>query len=125
MSDKETTSKKQRLLLAALAEFAEYGISGARMDRLAKRAGVSAGLVYTYFTNKDGLFDAVYDAIVAQTVEAIPITADDLGAYAGRLYDGNQEHPDVMRFIAWYTLERGATAEKRPSVERSMAEKVA
>ena len=107
MNDQETTSKKQRLLLAALAEFAEYGISGARMDRLAKRAGVSAGLVYTYFTNKDGLFDAVYDAIVAQTVEAVPITADDLGAYAGRLYDGlKAESPDLAAGFGVGDLEQ-------------------
>ena len=117
--------KKRRLLLeAALEEFAAYGVAGARVDRLAKRAGISAGLVYSFYENKDGLFEAVFDLIVEQTVAAIPIDADDLGDYAGRLYDAGTAHPDVLRFVAWYQLERGDPGARRASTTAAMAGKV-
>src|SRR3954469_18224675 len=91
--------KKRRLLLeAALTEFAAYGVAGARVDRLAKRAGISAGLVYSFYENKDGLFEAVFDLIVEHTVTTGPLDADDLGPYADRLYDAGLAHPEVLRF---------------------------
>jgi AcrR family transcriptional regulator len=117
--------KRQLLLEAALVEFAEHGIAGARVDRIAARAGVSAGLVYTHFDGKDGLHRAVYDAIVEQAVELVPITPDDLPGYAGRLYDAALEHPEVTRFVTWYALERGDDSDVLPAVRHSMADKTA
>jgi AcrR family transcriptional regulator len=125
MHTRDPETKRQRLIEAALAEFAAYGLAGARVDRLAKRAGISAGLVYSFYENKDGLFEAVFDAIVAQTIAAIPIDADDLGEYAGRLYDGGLGYPEVMRFVSWFELERGGSAGNRASASAAMREKVA
>lgn len=123
---RDPEGKRQQLLNGALAEFAEHGIGGARVDRIATRAGVSAGLVYSFYDGKDGLFEAVYDAIVEQTVSGISIDADDLPEYAGKLYDAGLAHPEVMRFVAWYALERGDTEQAvRPIVVASMAEKAA
>jgi AcrR family transcriptional regulator len=124
MRTRDPETKRQQLLQAALEEFAAYGVAGARVDRLAKRAGISAGLVYSFHENKDGLFEAVFDQIVEQTVSAIPIDADDLGEYAGRLYDAGAAHPEVLRFVAWYQLERGDTAGRRASTSAAMADKV-
>ena len=94
---RDPDAKKQRLLEAALDEFAEYGIGGARIDRIAKRAGISSGLVYSHYAGKEELFQAVYDQIVDTVTETIPITPDDLAEYAGRLYDARLAHPNVMR----------------------------
>jgi AcrR family transcriptional regulator len=125
MRTRDPERKRRQLLEGALAEFAEHGIGGARVDRIATRAGVSAGLVYSFYEGKEGLFEAVYDAIVEQVVSGIPLDTDDLPEYAGRLYDAGLEHPAVMRFVAWYTLERGdAEPNVRPSVTKSMTEKV-
>jgi AcrR family transcriptional regulator len=124
MRTRDPETKRRHLLEAALAEFAEYGVAGARVDRLAKRAGISAGLVYSFHQNKEGLFEAVFDLIVEQTLAAVPIDADDLGEYAGRLYDGGIGHPEVLRFVAWYELERGETAGRRASTTAAMKEKV-
>lgn len=122
---RDPEGKRRQLLEAALAEFSEHGIGGARVDRIAARAGVSAGLVYTFYDGKEGLFEAVHDAVVEQVVSGIPLDADDLPGYAGRLYDGGLEHPEVMRFMAWYQLERGhRQAEPRASVAESMTAKV-
>ena len=124
MTTRDPEAKRRRLLEAALTEFAEYGIAGARVDRLVKRAGVSAGLVYSFCDGKAGLFEAVYEAIVDEVVEGIPIDATDLAEYAGRLYDASTQHPEVMRFMSWYALERSG-ADARPSVVGAMKSKVA
>jgi AcrR family transcriptional regulator len=125
MRSRDPDRKRQQLLEAALEEFAAHGVAGARVDRLAKRAGISAGLVYSFYENKDGLFEAVFDLIVEQTITAVPMDADDLGEYAGRLYDGGTARPDVLRFVAWYQLERGDAAARRASTTAAMADKVA
>ncbi|WP_052851256.1 TetR/AcrR family transcriptional regulator [Streptomyces avicenniae] len=123
MRTRDPEAKRQQLLGAALAEFAEFGMAGARVDRLARRAGISPGLVYAFHKGKAELFDAVFDHIVELTVSSVPIDADRLPEYAGRLHDGGVEHPEVMRFLTWYHLERGESAQ-RAVVAEAMREKV-
>jgi AcrR family transcriptional regulator len=123
MRTRDPEAKRRALLEAALAEFAETGVAGARVDAIAKRAGISAGLIYSFYEHKDGLFEAVFDLIVEQTVSAVPIDAEDLGEYAGRLYDAAVAHPQVTRFITWYELERGQNAGARASTAAAMREK--
>ena len=54
-----------KLLDAAVTEFAAYGWHGARMARIAKRAGTAHGTVYVYFSDKDDLLAAVYEDVSA------------------------------------------------------------
>lgn len=49
------------ILSAARDEFAEFGLGGARMDRIAERAGVNKRLIYYYFEDKETLFQAVLE----------------------------------------------------------------
>src|SRR3569832_1411794 len=49
------------ILAAAQDEFAEYGLGGARMDRIAERAGLNKRLIYYYFEDKEKLFQAVLE----------------------------------------------------------------
>jgi len=58
------------ILLAARAEFAEHGLGGARVDRIAERADVNKRLIYYYFGNKDKLFLAVLENAYADIREA-------------------------------------------------------
>ncbi|MFF3212086.1 TetR family transcriptional regulator [Streptomyces sp. NPDC002886] len=124
MRTRDPEAKKQLLFEAALAEFAEFGRAGARIDRMAKRAGISPGLVYSFYEGKAELFDAVFDQIVDMILASVPIDADHLPEYAGNLHDAGRAHPDVMRFIRWYYLELGESSQ-RAVVAASMAEKVA
>src|SRR5260370_14806994 len=78
---------KKRLLDAATNEFAQRGIAGARVDRIADLAACSKPLIYDYFGNKDQLFDAVYDALVVAFMQDVPIDSSDLTGYAGGLFD--------------------------------------
>ena len=49
------------ILAAARDEFAEHGLGGARMDRIAERAGLNKRLIYYYFDDKEKLFEAVLE----------------------------------------------------------------
>ena len=97
---------KKRLLEAATAEFAALGIAGARVDRIAEAAGCNKAMIYAYFGNKDQLFDAVFTALVAATVEHVPFDAADLPEYAGQLFDRYEDDPATVRLATWYRLER-------------------
>jgi AcrR family transcriptional regulator len=59
--------------IVELAEqlFAERGYSGASMDELARRAGVTKPVVYELFESKDGLFRACVDRSAARMGESI------------------------------------------------------
>lgn len=50
-----------RLLAAARVEFAKKGLAGARVEEIARDAGVTKQLVYHYYNSKEGLFVAVLD----------------------------------------------------------------
>lgn len=94
---RDSQDTRRRILDAGSAEFAEHGIAGAWVDRIAALAGCNKSLLYTYFGNKDRLFETVFDSIVAKMVTAIPIDPTDLAGYAGRLIDRHCTHPEVVR----------------------------
>lgn len=52
---------RAEILQAATAEFADVGLGGARIDRIAERAKVNKRLLYYYFDSKDKLFTAVLE----------------------------------------------------------------
>lgn len=53
---------------AALAVFAEKGFAAARLDEIARTAGVSKGALYLYFPTKEELFRAVVEQAIAPNV---------------------------------------------------------
>jgi AcrR family transcriptional regulator len=57
------------ILAAARDEFAEHGLGGARMDRIAERAGLNKRLIYYYFEDKEQLFRAVLEQAYLQIRE--------------------------------------------------------
>jgi len=48
--------RPHQILDAALATFGEQGLAGARLEDIAKRAGIAKGTIYLYFPNKEALF---------------------------------------------------------------------
>ncbi|HVX42270.1 MAG TPA: TetR family transcriptional regulator [Mycobacteriales bacterium] len=120
----DAQATRKRLLDAAAAEFAAYGIAGARVDRIAETARSNKAQIYHYYGSKDALFDAVFNALVVETVSEIPIDADDLPEYAGRLFDRYEARPDVVRLATWHRLERGQDQGLLDSVVTSTRDKV-
>jgi AcrR family transcriptional regulator len=52
---------RARILEAATTEFAHHGLGGARVDRIARRAGANKRMLYYYFGSKDALFLAALE----------------------------------------------------------------
>lgn len=61
--------RPKQILDAAFAVFAERGLAAARLDDIAKRAGLSKGTIYLYFPNKEELFREVVRSTVIAFIE--------------------------------------------------------
>ncbi|NEE00806.1 TetR family transcriptional regulator [Phytoactinopolyspora halotolerans] len=102
-----TAATKQKILDAALAEFAEHGPTGTTIDRIAAAAGVNKERIYNYFGNKRVLFRqvlAVESERIAGSVVFDPTHDDPVGDYAGRIFDYHAAHPELIRLILWEGL---------------------
>lgn len=99
---------KRRLLDAALAEFVEHGLAGARVDRIARQAGANKQAIYAYFGSKDALFDAVLSQRLSDLSDLVPFTPRDLPGYAVRLFDQIALDPRLQRLARWKELQRAA-----------------
>jgi AcrR family transcriptional regulator len=62
--------RPQQILDAALAVFDEEGLDRARLDDIARRAGVAKGTIYLYFPNKEELFREVVRQTIGSRLEA-------------------------------------------------------
>ncbi len=102
-------ASRRRLLAAATAEFAQYGIAGARVDRIAASSGVNKAQMYGWFGTKDALFDAVFDEQLHRIVDTVPFVAEDLPGFAVGLYDSYLTAPELVRLSSWNRLERVPT----------------
>ncbi len=58
---RDADRSQNTILNAARDEFSEHGLGGARMDRIATRAGLNKRLIYYYFADKEALFQAVLE----------------------------------------------------------------
>ncbi|QDQ28172.1 TetR/AcrR family transcriptional regulator [Chitinimonas arctica] len=80
-------ARPAEIIEAALALFVEKGFAAARLDDVAKRAGVTKGTLYLYFENKEELFKAVVRETVLPNLEfAELLVADHRGSCADLLW---------------------------------------
>jgi TetR/AcrR family transcriptional regulator len=63
---KASATAAERILSAAMREFAKYGFAGARVERIVSRADVSPRSLYYHFGSKRGLYDAVRERLSSQ-----------------------------------------------------------
>ncbi|WP_341953802.1 TetR family transcriptional regulator [Salinibacterium sp. TMP30] len=94
---------KQRVLEAAAAEFAEYGVAGARINRIAETAKASKERIYAWFGDKDALFDHVMQTGLDRLAHAVPIDAD-LVEYTVRLHNYFVNDHTAQRVTMWAWL---------------------
>jgi len=62
--------KREAILQATLRLVSEYGFHGTAMSKVAREAGVSAGIIYHYFKNKDALLTELYLELKQQLSDA-------------------------------------------------------
>jgi AcrR family transcriptional regulator len=61
--------RPRQILEAALEVFGERGLAQARLEDIAKRAGLSKGTIYLYFPNKEALFREVVQSTLIERIE--------------------------------------------------------
>jgi len=61
-------ARPRQILTAAIDVFGDSGLAGARLEDIAKRAGVSKGTIYLYFSNKETLFCEMIRQLVGDTI---------------------------------------------------------
>ena len=102
---------------AAEEEFADQGFHGARMVAIAKRAGVTHGLLHYYFDSKDGLYEEVAGRLFGRhqrLFERLVAGGSLLTARAVVLesFDLFWEHPNQVRIMLWEMASGDARLER-------------
>jgi AcrR family transcriptional regulator len=70
-------ARREAILAAALDEFSAQGFTAARLDDVARRAGVAKGTIYLYFRDKDALFEELIRSVLGPAVGALELTLND------------------------------------------------
>jgi AcrR family transcriptional regulator len=114
---------RQKILDAATEEFARYGLGGARVDRIAVRAGANKRMLYYYFRDKDNLFLAALEGRYAHIRAAE--RGLDLEHLAPRLalrrlveftWRYFLEHPEFLTLLNSENLHKGRHVQRSRSV---------
>ncbi len=102
------------ILQAALEEFAQYGVGGARMDRMADRSKLNKRLIYYYFSDKDQLFQAVLESAyekIRESERQLNLEALEPSAAIRKLVEFTWryylENPEFLTLLNSANLHRG------------------
>lgn len=97
------------ILNAAEKEFAAKGFSGARVDQIAREAGVNKALLYYYFKSKKGLLSALYERLINKgftTLEFEKLAKSDIAHdpegfadFYHRLLHFFEPYRDILRIL--------------------------
>jgi TetR/AcrR family transcriptional regulator len=97
---------RSAILQAAVREFAQEGVAGARTDAIARAAKVNKALLYYYFKDKEALYGAVLDQVFGGLIACVgEVLSRDLPpgekilAYAGAHFDYVASHPMYPRIV--------------------------
>ena len=104
---RDPAATREALLAAAVAEFAREGFAGARVDEIARAAGVNKQLVYHYWGSKEALYRAALETVYAEIREKErklsladlePLEA--MALLVGFSFDYLAEHPEFIALLA-------------------------
>ena len=116
---------RQKILDAATEEFARYGLGGARVDRIAARAGANKRMLYYYFRDKDNLFLTALEGRYAH-IRAAERSLDlehleprrALKRLVEFTWDYFLEHPEFMTLLNSENLHKGRHVRRSRSVPK-------
>jgi TetR/AcrR family transcriptional regulator len=96
----------RRILDAAMEVFAESGYEGARVDEIAKRAGVNKAMIYYRIGDKKTLYEGVIHDVFGDTVERIAkdirddfSPEDKFKTYIANIAETMAQHPPLPRIM--------------------------
>src|ERR1700761_6388477 len=95
-SRRQPEASRNAILRAALAEFAQEGLAGARVDSIAEAAGVNKALLYYYFRDKETLYGATLENFFAPLHQRVLEVCDRPGPAGERFLHYAREHFDAI-----------------------------
>lgn len=108
---RDAAATRQRILEAALKEFAAKGLDAARIEDIAEQAGANRRMAYYYFGSKEGLYLAALEASYFQLVEveeAIDVEAlgpiEAIEAMVAAKFDHYVKYPHYIEFVKMENL---------------------
>ena len=106
MAPKVSNGRALRIVTAAREEFAKRGFAGARVEQIARRAGVNKQLLFYYYHSKRGLFQAVLGQAAGELEGALAALASPAGRPLERLhhalaaqFEFLARHPDLVALL--------------------------
>ncbi|MET8851790.1 TetR/AcrR family transcriptional regulator [Amycolatopsis sp. NPDC004625] len=87
VSEEHLAGRRRQILEAAAACFARNGFHRTSMQDIVKESGLSAGLIYRYFTGKDDMILAIVGEWHTSRAAGLEAAADPFAAYLGLLRD--------------------------------------
>src|ERR1700712_4300462 len=119
--------RPRQILDAAFAVFAERGLAQARLEDIAKRAGLSKGTIYLYFPNKEELFrEVVRSTVVTQLEEGERMVSEKTTSATDTLTEFMRRYWTFIRSAQFAPIFRLIHAEIHnfPDLARFYAEEV-
>jgi len=120
----EAEETRLNILEVATEEFADKGLSGARIDEIAARTDASKRMIYYYFGSKEGLYRAVLERAytAVREVDADNPRADmspqaALRDVVGATFDYHNQHPEFVRLVMNENILRGAHIGMIPGIK--------
>jgi len=122
-ADRAADATRANILSVAMEEFADKGLSGARVDKIAERTHTVKRMIYYYFGSKEGLYRAVLEeafrsirANEAQTraPELPPLAA--LRRLVEFTFDYEETHPYFIRLVAAENIHYAEHLNQLPSI---------
>ena len=103
---RDAEETRENILGVATREFADKGLSGARIDEIAEKTQTSKRMIYYYFTSKEALYRAVIereygrirDSESALGLESLP-AIEALAGLIRQTFDWHIQHPDFVRLV--------------------------
>lgn len=126
--EQDRARRKQDILLAARAVFAQNGFRRATVDQVAERAEVAKGTIYLYFENKEAMLaelvllalnDLATQLQAASDSRSILQPAEKLRAMAGAYLTFAQRAPDYFRLLTAFDggdFQNGLSIERREQI---------
>jgi AcrR family transcriptional regulator len=103
---------REKILKAARKLFIERGFSGTSIVAIAEKAEVNHSLIFHHFCNKEGLWKATKQSIVAKYIKLCPVlpkTNQPFPIFLNKLMTQSisfyRDNPDIVRMVSWQRVE--------------------
>jgi len=101
-----SAGKRERILKAAIKVFARNGFFHAKVEEIAKEAGVATGTTYLYFENKDDILISIFEEEMQPIIEAMKVELNSKATAREKIlcfvnlhFDMIQNKPDMAQLL--------------------------